>query len=270
MKSFKLKYAVAAMILAGAAPAYASLLQVPGTQVSGTGLGAVNTLVTIQDNNLPSNSGKSNGIESGCVSYAGNLGSPSFACQSRLEGGDNQAINKLYLASSIAGLSSAGKLAVVVNISEKTTSATAVMTDLYLSLYNLQTATQMNILYAGSPLELGDKGGIGQSGANLFVLDADSIAAANGFCPDLNQCVIGGGLQFAAGTTSATPDTMYIGAVTGIPAAPPPLPVESAGDLTGSAGEQAPGQAPAPVPEPVSLALVGLGLAGMRAARRRR
>ena len=260
MKTLKLKYALAAMILAGAAPAYASLIQVPGTQVSGTGLGAVNTLVTIQDNNLPSNSGNSNGIESGCVSYAGSLRSPGFDCQTGLEGGDNQAINNLYLTSSISGLSSAGKLAVVVNISENTPSETAVMTGLYLSLYNLQTASQMNFLYAGSPLEIGDKGGIGQSGANLFVLDAGSIADANRFCPDLTQCVIGGGLQFAQGTTSATPETMYVGAVTGIPGTPPPLP---------SAGEGGPVPTPAPVPEPVSLALVGLGLAGMRAVRRR-
>ena len=262
MKALKLKYALTAMILAGAAPAYASLIQIPGTQVSGTGLGAVNTLVTIQDNDLPSASGKSNGIESGCVSYAGSIGSPSFACQSGLEGGDNQAINRLYLASSIAGLSSVGNLALVVNISEKTPSATAVMTNLYLSLYNLGTATQMNFLYAGAPLELGDKGGIGQSGANLFVLDAESAAAANGFCPALNQCVIGGGMQFAAGTTSATPDTMYVGAVTGIPDVPAVLPVAEQ-------GESVPAPAPAPVPEPVSLALVGLGLAGMRAVRRR-
>jgi hypothetical protein len=253
MKTLKLKYALAAMIFAGAAPAYASLIQVPGTQVSGTGLGAVNTLVTIQDNDLPSNSGKSNGIESGCVSYAGNLSKPDFACQSGLEGGDNQAINRLYLASSIAGLTSVGNLALVVNISEKTPSETAVLTDLYLSLYNLQTATQMNFVYDGSPLELGDKGGIGQSGANLFVLDADSVAAANGFCPVLSQCVIGGGMQFADGSTSATPETMYVGAVTGIPGTPPPLPEPE----------------PNPVPEPLSLALVGLGLAGMRAARRR-
>jgi hypothetical protein len=261
MKALKLKHVLAALIFAGAAPAYASLIQIPGTQVSGTGLGAVNTLVTIQDNDLPSNSGKSNGTESGCVSYAGSLRSPSFDCQSGLQGGDNQAINRLYLASSIAGLSGAGNLAVVVNISEKTPSETAVLTDLYLGLYNLQTSTQMNFLYAGAPLELGDKGGIGQSGANLFVLDADSAAAANGFCPDLNQCVIGGGLQFAEGTTSATPETMYVGAVTGIPGTPPPLPVEGQ-------GEPLPG--PAPVPEPVSLALLGLGLAGMRAVRRRR
>jgi hypothetical protein len=243
-----MKYVVAALVLAGAAPAYANLLQVPGVQVTGTGLGAVSTLVTIQDNNLPSKSGKSNGTESGCVTYTGNVGSPGFDCQNGVEGGDNQAINRLYLASSIAGLTSAGQLGVVVNISEKTPSATTSLTHLYLTLYNLQNGTRLDILYDGLPLELGDKGGIGQSGANLFKLDAGSVTDANLFCPVLSKCVIGGGLQFAEGTTSAAPETMYIGALTGVPGEPPPL----------------------PVPEPAALALLGLGMAGLGFARRRR
>lgn len=114
------------------------------------------------------------------MSYAGSLSSPSFTCQvAGLEGGDNQAINNLWLASSISGLTSAGNLGVVVNISEGKPGNTATLTGLYLNLYNLDTHSLTTYAYAGGPLVLGDSGGVGQSGANLFVLNTkDGQAAA--------------------------------------------------------------------------------------------
>ena len=249
MKSTILKVAATAAILTGASPAFADLIYADGTTVKGTGLGAVQTVVTVQDNNLPG--GTDNGTESGCVTYSGNINNPTYACQMGLLGNDNtagSAGNNTYLLSSIAGLTSASQLGVVVNISEGAPANDATLTDLYLSLYNKTKGTTEYYAYTGLDLTLKDTDGVGVSGKHTFILDKTQALAAKAFCPVLSDCVVAGGIQFAFGTTEATPETMYIGAFKG----------EGGGDSGG--GE---------APEPASIALFGAGLLALRGMRRK-
>lgn len=237
LKRSLMSVAVGATALAACSVASADLVLAPTIQVQGSGLGAVNTLVTVRDGRT---------TESGCVSSTGGAAF-NFACLNGLEGGDNLAINTTRLLSTISS-TDASDLALVVNIAETGQDLTVTLTDLYLSLYNLSGLLVGNFQYTGPDLELtqGTGTGIGGSGF-VFVLDAAQQALADAACPVLTNCYAGGGFQFASGSTNNGPETLYIIAVTdGTP------------------------QPPASIPEPATLALAALGLLGTAATRRKR
>jgi len=226
------KSACGALLAAGlTGPASADLILNGTLTLNGTGLGAVPTLVTAQE------TGPVSGTESACISFG-----PSFTCApgTGLVGGDNIAINQLRTAADLPGITNAGQLALVVNLNEPGVDQTATLTGLYLSIYS-STGVLLGLhQYTGLDLPILESPGIGSAGT-VFTLTPAEQATAVAECPNVAQCIFGGGIEFLAGTAQGGPETVFL-----------------------SFAE--PG---APIPEPGSLALVGSALLSVLWLRRR-
>jgi len=201
--------AVGVLGLSSARSAFADLVFDTTITVFGTGLGAVNTVVTVHD---PGGPGNQNGTESGCINQNGTF-SP---CLGTVEGGDNTAINNVIT------LSTNNNFAAVVNVSETGQDLTVTLTDLYLTFCSTTNTAQCHTAnYLGADLNLtsGTGTGLGGSGFTFRLTDAE-YAIVLGFAGDL--VTVSGGVQFANGSTNDGNDTLHVIQVQGNTQVPEP------------------------------------------------
>ena len=174
---------------------YALLVHRTDITVEGSGLGAVNTLVTGNDVG-----NTANGTESFGINQNGTF-TPVTAFN--IQGGDNLGINN------VLSFPNTTSFAAVVNIAETGQDITVTLTHLYLTFVGTGgTHTAYWIGPSGGSLNLtqGTGTGIGGSG---FVFGLDAIEA--GIVAGLGQNLsISGGVEFAAGSTNNGPETVYI------------------------------------------------------------
>src|SRR5688572_15115282 len=113
MKMRKLRiFGTAALFTFGlAGTAHASLIFTTDIEITGTGLGAVNTLVTVHDSVTP-NQQPPLPTEGGCVLQSGAVGSAGDPCLGEITEFDNTALNQTFTFDTTLNF------AAVVNISE--------------------------------------------------------------------------------------------------------------------------------------------------------
>lgn len=237
MKTFKRTLGVAAgaaALLFGAMSAQASLVLVGAENFSGTGLGAVNTILTI---NSPANTS----FESGSVAFGNVTSGDAMTGSSQTQ---TRTLGEL-------GVSSASSLRVVFNALEPGNTDNGItLSDLVLNIYS-PSGSLLFTSGAFTPVNFADTfTGAGNSGF-VFALDAtQQAAAAAAFGAGFQNNVLG--LSATAGCNSGSP----------------------AGCLGATGGFEtffvAEGRVTAiPEPGPYALMLAGLGMVGFVMSRRR-
>jgi hypothetical protein len=232
--------ALALAVFGGKGIAVAELIYSTEITVFGTGLGAVNTLVTVHD---PGGSGNQNGTESGCINQDGSFTS----CLGAVEGGDNTAINNVLT------FNTDNNFAAVVNIAEEGQDLSVTVTDLYLTFCDASDATDCHdAIYNGADLTVTQGTGTGLGGSGFtFILSDVEYALVQALGPIVT---VSGGVQFLNGSTNDGNDTVHV-----IQFVPNPGP---------GPGNEGPGPGQQ-IPEPTTLILLGSGLLLVRRATRR-
>jgi hypothetical protein len=230
----RLAAAAAAVAALGAAPAHAMLVLQGDEVFSGTGLGNVSTVLTLQ--------GQGNAtFEQGSVSYDGSADVLSGNALSGASQTMTRTIDEV-------GLTSAADLRIVFNAQEPGNGDNSILlTNLSLSifsptgdlLFNSGSLTDAPINFANTFTGTGNSGFV-------FALDAEQAAEAQaaGFSGDYGNNRIG--LFASLSNATGGPETFFVG--------------NASGSVT----------PPIPEPETYALMLAGLGVVGFVARRRRR
>lgn len=226
--------ATAVLALSAAIPAHATLVLLGPEDFQGTGLGAVNTILTLQS---PGNST----FEQGSVGRV--VGNPSDVISGDAKTGASQTLTRSFADLAVA---SASDIRVVFNALEPGNRANSItLTNLVLTIFS---PAGVELFNSGdfAPVNFADTfTGAGNSGF-VFALDADQAAAAQAaaFTGDFGSNLFG----LSASLSNATGgfETFF---------------VASAGDAV---------MAPIPEPETYALMLAGLAAVGFVAVRRRR